>query len=232
MSDTLGRIVTRVVPGTSSGSNLFQAKRALASSTGTLVVSDLNHMGDEYAKRRTWAHPGFVGFYAGPPTDRTATAPRVSDIDWTGTLYDTKGRTANACCGSPWVVPVGASSTLPTAYLRMRVRCATKTSSIVGVIFAVTPGVGSFPSDASRFDSLRVTSSSLADQELKIILAQSDLAPLSATPSTGSTTSGVAPIGAPVRLMACTLWVGLWSNWNDSGAGETADVFGLTVGLE
>jgi hypothetical protein len=32
--------------------------------------------------------------------------------------------------------------------------------------------------------------------------------------------------------MMCSLWVGFSSNWNVSGVGELASVYGLTVGLE
>ena len=67
---------------------------------------------------------------------------------------------------------------------------------------------------------------------MSISLSQSDLAPLVTSPSTGSTTSGVAPIGAPVRLMVCSLWVGFSSNWNAPGVGQLASAFGITVGLE
>ena len=47
-----------------------------------------HHMGDEYACRRTWAHPGFADFWAGAPSGSVA-APSVSDIDWIGPLYGT-----------------------------------------------------------------------------------------------------------------------------------------------
>lgn len=230
MSDTIGRIVKRVAAGTSSGSNLQQAKRALAASTGHLLVSDLNHMGDEYACRRTWAHPGFADFWAGAPSGSVA-APNVADIDWTGPLYGTAGRTANACCGGTWVVPLGASDTLPRAVLRLRVACGTKASSSMGMYFAVTPG-RTFPTSTSNRASAVITSSTLTDKTLTIALSQSDLAPLVSSPSTGSTTSGVAPIGAPVRLMMCSLWVGFSSNWNAPGVGQRASAFGITVGLE
>ncbi len=193
-------------------------------------MSDLNHMGDEYAHRRTWAHAGFKDFWAGAPSAR-ATAPNVDDIDWNGPRYGTVGRTANACCGGTWVVPIGASDTLPRAILRLRVACGTKGSSAVGVYFAVTPG-RTFPTSTSRYTSILVTSSTLADKDIALSLSQSDLAPLVSSPSTGSTTSGVAPIGAPVRLMMCSLWVGLSSNWNSGTASEVSNAFGLTVGLE
>lgn len=230
MSDTLGRILKRVAAGTSSGSNLQQAKRALAASTGHLLVSDLNHMGNEYASRRTWAHPGFADFWAGAPSGSVA-APNVADIDWTGPLYGTAGRTANACCGGTWVVPLGASDTLPRAVLRLRAACGTKVSSSMGIFFAVTPG-RTFPTSTSNRASAVISSSTLADKDMSISLSQSDLAPLVTSPSTGSTTSGVAPIGAPVRLMVCSLWVGFSSNWNAPGVGQLASAFGITVGLE
>lgn len=231
MSDTIGRVLRRVAAGTSSGSNLFQAKRALASSTGYAVVSDLNHMGDEAAARATWTHPGFAPFYAGAPSG-TVAAPRLNDIDWTGVGYGTVGRTANACVGVTWVVPVGASDTLPSAVLRCRVACGTKFASVVGLYFGVAPGAGSFPSDTSNFASALITSSSLADQSLTIALAQSDLAPLVTVPTTGYTSSGVAPMAAAVRLMTCTLWFGAYNGNNNSSASQDAFIYGLSVGLE
>jgi len=229
MSDTVGQLVTLVAAGTSSGSNLLQAKRALSSVTGHLAISNANHMGDEYPARRTWAHVGFPAFYAGAPSGIYTRPPRVADIDWAAPLT---GRTANAISAGSWVVPFGATSTLPRAMLRCRVRCGTKTDSKVGLYFAVTPGVGVFPSDTSRFAATQITSDTLGDVELELALSQEDLAPLVTTPSTGSVTNGVPPLASPVRLMVCSFWFGANNVWNDSDPTEVGDVFGVTVGLE
>lgn len=233
MSDTIGRIIKRVTPGfVLSDSDPFQYYRALASVTGHMVTSDLNHMGDESTYRTLWTHPGFAGFWAGSPSGSTAAAPTVSDIDWQGTYYNADGRTASACCGVAWVVRVGAGITLPKAVLRCRAACGTKGGSAIGLYFGVGAGADIFPSQVSNHASVRITSSTLASQTLTIQLTEADLQPLVVTPSPGYTATGVPPVEEPVRLMVCTLWFGANNSWNNNAAGEPGSVFGITVGLE
>lgn len=240
MSDTLGRILRRPPPATSGGSNLFQAKRALASATGHMVVSDLNHMGEQYAHRRLAAHPGWFGFWAGQPSGVVDLAgPELGDIDWASPVYLSSGvfagpgRTANACLGTHWVVPVGATQTYPRAVLRCRARAAVSASSATGIYFGASPGVGTFPTSTSPRDRVRITGSTFQDIELKILLDPVALAPWVTTPSLGRTASGTARVGDAVRLMAVTLWVGCYnSNNKNLAADDLTDVAGVTVGLE
>lgn len=233
MSDTIGRIIRRLPSGTSSGSNTTQAKRALASVTGHLLASDLNHLGTEYARRVLWTHPGFVGFFANSTGSPASPGPAVSDIDWTGNGFDVAGRTANACCGVFWIAYEGATGVLPKLRLRCRGRAAVTAGATAGFYLGVAPGVGTFPSADSSHAQAFASSSTLADVALSISLQSADLGPMITVPSHGATSSGVPIIGDTVRLMACTVWFGAYnSTGKNATADDLTDVTGLVLELE
>lgn len=234
MADTLNRIIKRVAAGTSSGSNLLQADRALAAATGHILASNANHLGAESAYRTLRTHAGFLGFWAGSPGDpSTSLGPEVDDIDWEGTGYETAGRTANACLGTHWIVPVGATLAYPKAVLRGRARAPSDGSYAIGVYFGVAPGVGAFPSATSTFDRVHITSTSFVNVELEIALTENDLAPHATTPTAGRSASGVSTVTEAVRVMAATFWVGAYNSANkNSDPSEVADLLGLTLTLE
>jgi hypothetical protein len=232
VSDSLGRIIPRVPAATSSSSNLFEAKRALTSLGGHLVTSDLNHMGAEYAGRVLVTHPGWVGYWAGSPGNPTASGPEVSDIDWAG-QGEVPGRTANACLGTHWVVPVGAGATYPRAVLRCRARAAVSFGSTAGIYFGVTPGRGAFPSATSSRARSYLTLSTFVDVRLTLQLRATDLGAWVTSPATGRTTSGTAPLADPVQLMCFTAWVGAYNSTNKNfTADDLTDLLGLSLSLE
>lgn len=232
MSDTIGRVVRRNPASTSSGLNLFEAKRSLTSLTGHLITSDLNHLGEEYSRRVLASHPGWAGYWAGSPGSPGALGPEASDIDWAGqTAFP--GRTANACLGTHWVVSVGAGATLPRAVLRCRARAAVDPGAMAGIYFGVAPGRTAFPSGTSSHAAIRLSVSTFADVTLTIQLQLTDLAPWVGTPATGRTSSGVAPLAEPVRLLAFTAWVGAYNSTNKHATvDDVTDLLGLTLALE
>lgn len=231
-TDTLGRIVTRVPAATSSGSNLFRAKRALTSLAGHLVTSDLNHLGEEYARRVLSTHPGWLGYWAASPGYPTSAGPELADIDWEGARFGAAGRTANACLGTFWVVPTGAGGALPKLVLRGRARAAVTAGSTAGVYLGVAPGRGRFPTATSSHKSVHLTSSSFVDLAMVVTLGPADLEPWVTTPSTGHTTSGAPAVGDAVRLMCFSAWVGAYNSTNKNTTNDVADLLGLTLSLE
>jgi len=232
-TDTLGRVIQRVPAGTASGSNLLASQRALASVTGHLLTSDLNHLGAEYSRRVLWAHPGFFGFWAGPLGSPTGAGPTVDEIDWRGPGYSVPaGRTANAHCGTHWVVREGATTVYPKLVLRCRARAASSPGSTTGLYLGATPG-GAFPTPSNRFDRALVSSTSFVDVKLTVQLEHDDLAPFNATPSAGSTASGVPVVADPVRLLMLGAFFGAYNSTNkNTTTADVTDVVGLTLSLE
>ena len=223
MTDTLGKIIPRVPAATSSTSNLFASARALSAGAGTIfLVSDLNHLMTTTATGVVFANPGAVGFYRGPNGGTLSNPPRPEEIMWTPPGPDPGALNFRAQFRVDPLNP----STLPTLRLRCWVKAPPSGTESVGVFL----GVGVFVAPTMRYTSTVVTNTSGEDVTLSLALQNTDLTPVTITPSLGYTSTGVPVIGELYAETVCRAWIGFVNTSNKNS--DVADALGITLSLE
>lgn len=230
MTDTLGRCVALVPPGTGGGSDLTSDLRALASATGHLMVSDTNHLATENSLRTLFTHHGAIGtksLYAATLTGVTTT-PSPEDIAWLPAIDSTGARTGyfNLRMGSHAIHRASNGRRWPS--LRCKLRMKAPSGYTMGVVFAAVRGGGA-PSNASPNTGTFTTATSYQDVTLSLDLDDESTLVRTADIAPGYVASGVTPTAEPSAINVLTLWLGAYCT--SGSAANVASIAGITVYL-
>lgn len=241
MANTLGRVLKTNIPTT------FSPPEALGSGTDQLLmVSNLNHLGDESNYRTLCSVPGFgvggVEIGRNSPTGAGAGAPPTlpSDFDWFSPRQYTSVvgsiPAASMCLGTHFVHRLARDEAVwPDLVLRCRVDTPT---TIAGKLFAcllVQPGSTTGPTlapTAALGGAFKIESITggigWADFIVRYSLSDRDVYPSVTTPQLGQW-GGAIPLGETVVTSEINVWVSFFTS---EVGGKACQAVGVTLALE
>ncbi len=218
MTDTLNRCVALVPPGTGGGSDPTTDLRALWSATGTLLVSDTNHLATENPLRTLYTNRGAVGtksLYA-PAFDAYTAAPAPEQINWEPPIDPTGGRTGKFSLhlGSHALHRSGDGLRWPKVVCKFKVLAPS--TYVVGYVLVVARGRNGWPSNTCDYDRGVTSSTSYTDVTLTVQLRDEDVANETVELAPGYTASGpdATPETATVNIV--NVWLGAYCSSNSS----------------
>lgn len=229
MTDTIGRVIRSVAPGTISTSNRFAEKRPLsAGATQLLLTSNLNHLASESAYRMIATVPGFDNILNGPATT-TFSSPTLDTFDWRPRHGGITPAPSSQCLGTHLVYRRGTAEpstpAWPKAVLRARIETPGSGLDYIGSVFAVTAGRTSTVTNA-KFTAVNTPGTGWKDLSLTVQLDETTCAPTTTSPMLGAPASGVPGITEPIVGFLSTFWCAFYST-----SGKVQAV-AITVSLE
>jgi hypothetical protein len=229
VTDTVGRVLKTVAPGSASTSNRFEDDRPLSSGvTQLLLASNLNHLAAESAYRMVATIPGFDDIQSGPALS-SISSPNIATFDWRPRYGGISPAPTSQCLGSHLIHRRGtiepSTALWPKAVLRGRVETPSSGLDYIGAILVVTAGRTATPT-GGKYHALNVPGTGWKDLRLEVQLDDTTVAPIADAPMLGAPASGVPGIAEPLVGYVSTFWCAFYTT-----AGKVQAV-ALTLSLE